>query len=155
MDNCPMCSEILQALNVTWHTQRYVWESNNALPIREIRRISREIRQALENKIRAGRTQGPDHTAHTQYVPAQMGIMELGAALAEDLADRDREWNDAVANIREENLVDGRVLQAIIIRRHNRRELLTEQSWTNFLTEHQRFMAEINNLYMSAAGITD
>lgn len=154
MGNCSMCNATLDRLKISWNTQRYLWRARDALPDREIRRISRELRQELEQITLAGRTQGPYHTAHTEYALKQEIIIEMGNDLATELADLDREWNEEVENLRTQNQVDGRIIQSIAVRRHNCRESLTEQSWANFRSQHEGFMDELAWEYMRAAGIT-
>lgn len=151
--NCPACDAAIQQARQSWETQRAEWRARNDLPSVGLSLISRELRVDRDRIKAQGRTQGPYHEAHHEYLPSQEVIVQAGRGLVERLARLDSEFKDLVEVIRVYDVVSDRVLRAIAVRRHNRRERVTANTWDRFYREHDAFMQEVYDEYRTAAGI--
>lgn len=151
--NCPACDAAIQQARRSWETQRAEWRASNALPSVGLSLISRELRVDRDRIKAEGRGQGPYHEAQNQYLPSQEVIVQAGRVLVEQLAEIDSDFKEVMDSVGSYGIVSDRVLQAIAVRRYNRRERVTNNTWDRFYNEHENLMRELFSEYERAAGV--
>ena len=79
--------------------------------------------------------------------------MQAGRVLVEQLAEIDSDFKEVMDSVGSYGIVSDRVLQAIAVRRYNRRERVTNNTWDRFYNEHENLMRELFSEYERAAGV--